>query len=89
MNEFLYGAIATAAAVAGLVFLRYYQRTHDRLFVFFAASFWLEALGRILAVSLPGFDDNSSNIFLLRFVSYALILAAIFDKNLVVQRRRR
>ncbi|HEX6831937.1 MAG TPA: DUF5985 family protein [Rudaea sp.] len=81
MIDFLYGAIAMAGAIAGLVFLRYYQRTRDRFFLFFAASFWLEALGRVLSVYIPQFDDQGGEKFVLRVVAYALILIAILDKN--------
>jgi len=82
MNDFMLGAIAMAAATAGLVFLRYFQRTQDSFFLFFAASFWLEALGRILSVTVPAFDDSNGAIFILRLVAYVLILVAILVKNL-------
>ncbi|HEY2395770.1 MAG TPA: DUF5985 family protein [Rudaea sp.] len=87
MINFLLGAIAMAAATAGLIFLRYYQRTHDRFFLLFAASFGLEALGRVLSVCFEAFDDSSGAVFILRLVSYLLILVAIFLKNLPARRR--
>lgn len=86
MNNFLLGAIAVAAAVAGLIFLRYYRRTSDPFFLFFAASFGLESLGRILSVLVPAFDDNNGGIFVLRLVAYSLILLAITLKNLPARR---
>jgi len=86
MNGFLLGGIAVAAAVAGLIFLRYYRRTRDPFFLFFAASFGLESLGRILSVLVPAFDDNNSGIFILRLIAYSLILLAITLKNLPVRR---
>lgn len=81
MNEFLYGAIAMGSAVAGLLFLRFYRRTHDRFFLYFTASFWLEALGRLVVVAWPLSDESSTPIYLLRILAYGLILAAIVEKN--------
>jgi hypothetical protein len=86
MTEFLLGATTMATLVAGLVFLRFHRRTHDRLFLFFAAAFWLESASRILMWRANPLDENETVIYLIRLVSYGLILAAIVDKNL---RRRR
>lgn len=82
MSGFLYGAIAMASAVAGLVFLRFYRRTHDRFFLYFVASFWLEAIGRWCTAMWHLSDDSSVPIYVLRIIAYGLILAAIVDKNL-------
>ena len=82
MIEFLFGAVAMADAIAGLVFLRYFHRTRDRFFLFFTASFWLQGLGSVLATAFKAFDDTSTNGFMLRLFAYLLILGAILDKNL-------
>jgi hypothetical protein len=42
--SFLQGAIAMCFALAGLFFFRFWRDTLDRLFLLFAASFWLQAL---------------------------------------------
>lgn len=81
MTDFLAGAIAMASFVAGLVFLRFHRRTSDRLFLFFAASFWLDAFGRTLEVALQLSDDGSSILYVIRVVAYGLILVGILDKN--------
>ena len=67
--------------MAGMIFLRYYRHTRDRFFVFLAAAFWLETIGRIWSVGQIDADDDAS-IYVLRAISYALILMAILDKNL-------
>ena len=87
MIDFLLGAIGTAAAVAGLIFLRYFQRTRDRFFLFFAAAFWIEAFGRVLFVAYHYFDDSSTAGYVLRLFTYSLILIAILDKNLPRRRK--
>ena len=87
MTQFLFGAVAMADAVAALVFLRYFQRTRDRFFLFFAMSFALQGLGCVLAMAFAAFDDTSTNGFVLRLFAYLLILAGIFDKNLPRRRK--
>jgi hypothetical protein len=46
MSLFLLGATAMATATAGLLFLRMWRESRDRLYVMFAGAFWLEALAR-------------------------------------------
>ena len=82
MNYFLLGAIAMAAAVCGLIFLRYHIRTRDRFFLWFALAFWIEALGRALFLVSPSVTDDSITGYALRLVTYGLILLAILHKNL-------
>jgi hypothetical protein len=81
MNDFLFGAITMASAVAGLVFLRYFARTRDYFFLLFAIAFWLEALGSALSVASTGFADQTTARFVLRIFQYLLIIAAIAHKN--------
>ena len=59
MIDFLAGVVAMASWVAGLVFLRFHGRTADRIFLFFAAAFWLDALGRTLEVALRWADEET------------------------------
>jgi hypothetical protein len=78
---FLFGAIVFAWIIAGLGFLRFYRRTRDRFFLYFVASFWLEAVDYACSASdFTPFGPNTA--YLLRIVAYGLILVAIFDKNL-------
>lgn len=44
--DFLSGAITLGFLVAGLFFLRFWRRTHDRLFLAFAIAFALLGLGQ-------------------------------------------
>jgi hypothetical protein len=80
-TPFLFGAIVLAWIVAGLVFLRFHRRTRDRFFLYFVASFWLEAIDNFCAaVGLRPFGPDT--VYMIRIVAYVLILVAIFDKNL-------
>lgn len=81
MTDFMTGAIAMASFVAGLVFLRFFGRTRDRIFLFFVASFWLDAAGRALEVALREPDDGGYVVYAIRVVAYVLIIVGIVDKN--------
>lgn len=81
MKDFVLGAIAMASLVVGLYFVRSWRRTGDRFFLFFAASFLIEAANRALLAGLEGVLENSPVYFLIRLLSYALIVVAIVDKN--------
>lgn len=81
INALLTGAIAMAALVAALFFLRFWRHTGDRFFLCFAVAFVLEAVHRLLWVLAPLRDPDSPEYYLIRLSSYVLILVAIVDKN--------
>jgi hypothetical protein len=83
MNSVMLGATAMASAVGALFFLRFWMKTHDRLFVLFAIAFWLLSINW-LAVALVGRDEASLPYFyMIRLVAFGLILFGIIDKNRV------
>ena len=82
MNELFVGAIAMASAVAGLFFFRFWRTTRDRFFLYFALSFWIEMLNRIYLVLAGGLREDVPSYYLIRLISYALILWAIWEKNM-------
>ena len=82
MIELLSGALVFAYFVAGLHFLRFWSRTDDRLFKYFAIAFWLFALNQFVA-SVPIVTDETDGYeYLLRVLGFTLILVAIVDKNI-------
>jgi hypothetical protein len=81
MHEFLLGGIAIASLVAGLYFFRFWRHTHDRFFVFFALSFWIEAVNRFAMLALATTNEDAPLHYLVRLLAYGLIIAAIVDKN--------
>jgi hypothetical protein len=81
MTELLAGALLFAYALAGGHFLRFWQRTGDRLFLHFAIAFWLFALNQV-ATSIPVVTDETVGYeYALRVAGYLLILVAIVEKN--------
>ncbi|MCU1287960.1 MAG: rane protein [Acidobacteria bacterium] len=81
MNQLLLGAIAMATLTIGLFFLRFWKKTRDRFFLFFAVAFGLEGLNRVLLGINYGSNENEPIYYLVRFLSFLLILIAIIDKN--------
>jgi hypothetical protein len=77
----LIGAIATMCFTASLFFLRFWSRTKDRFFLFFAASFLLEGINRILLGIGDYTNEQEPFIYLIRLTAFLIILFAIFDKN--------
>lgn len=81
MIDFILGAIAMACLVAALFFWRYWRETRDALFLFFASSFVLEATNRTLLAALGDWTEGQPALYLVRLLSYVLILAGVAHKN--------
>ena len=81
MIEFLSGAVAMGYFTATLFFIRFWQKSRDRLFLAFAAAFSLFALNQCLALWLGAADERIGYTYMLRVLGFVLILAAIIDKN--------
>ena len=81
MVIFLQGAVAMGCAVAGLFFLRFWRDSGDRLFRWFALSFWVMALSYALLGLIAFATEWRVYVFVLRLVAFSLILFGIFEKN--------
>jgi hypothetical protein len=81
LNVFLLGVLTMASLTAGLFFLRFYRRIHDRLFLIFAAAFFLLGVNWLLIPVLSQDETSSALLYTIRLVAFVLILAAIVDKN--------
>jgi hypothetical protein len=79
--EYISGAVTLGYLIAALFFARFWKRTRDRLFVSFAVAFVLLALNQALAQWIGAADERVGYTYLLRVLGFALILAAIIDKN--------
>jgi uncharacterized membrane protein HdeD (DUF308 family) len=77
----LMGAVAMASFIATLFFVRFWQQTRDRLFLFFATAFAVDAVTRVaLALSHPS-EEMEPLFYAARAVTFGLIIAAIVLKN--------
>jgi len=81
LNDILVGAIAMASLASALFFLRFWRATHDRFFLFFALSFAIEGVNRVVLWVSVGNNEGAPVYYVVRLVAYGLILAAIIDKN--------
>jgi hypothetical protein len=81
IEGFLLGVIATACVTAALFFLKFWRRTRDPFFLAFSASFFIEGINRSAVLLLNRPNEGSPVIYVVRFLSLLLILAAILNKN--------
>jgi hypothetical protein len=75
------GALAALSFVIGLFFWQYWRTSGDRLFVFFAAAFWLMGTSWGSLVALSPASEGRPYLYLLRLAAFILIAVAIVDKN--------
>lgn len=87
--DFAAGALTLGFLIVGLFFLRFWRSTGDRFFLFFALSFFIEALSRVFLAPVAQSTDDAPMYYLIRLLSYALIVFAILDKNRPRNKRRK
>ena len=80
LNQFLLGAIVMACGVAGLYFLRFWRKTHDRLFALFAIAFWVLGANWMLLAFINQ-DEVRTWLYVIRLCAFLVILYAILEKN--------
>lgn len=77
----LLGAVAFASAIVGLFFLRFWRDGRDRLFLWFALSFFLQGANRVALALSDHPNEGSPWHYLVRLAAYLLIVAGILEKN--------
>ena len=76
------GGLLTAGFLAvALIFLKFWRRTRDGLFLSFAAAFVLLAVNQAVPVLADIPSENLSGVYLLRLAAFGLIIWAILRKN--------
>lgn len=81
IESFLLGVIVTASLVAGMFFLKFWRQTRDTLFLGFGAAFIIEGINRLGFLFLEQPNEGHPAIYLVRLLSYLLILGSIIQKN--------
>ena len=76
------GGLAACFLVVAGFFLRFWERTKDRLFLAFSAAFALLALNQALPVILSIPQEERGGLYLIRLVAFLLIIIAVAVKNL-------
>jgi hypothetical protein len=75
------GAVAMASAVASLFFFKFWRHTRDSFFLLFAAAFGIDAIGRLWLGIVQISNEAQPVVYLLRLVTFGLIVVAIVQKN--------
>ena len=78
---FLQAVAATAAWVAGLLFVRFWRNTRDPLFAFFGVAFWLLSLSWAALGLFDPTEEARPYVDLVRLVAFVLIIAGVAQKN--------
>jgi uncharacterized protein DUF5985 len=81
VESFLLGVIVMSSLSAALFFLRFWRRSRDPLFLAFSMSFAIEGVNRVGFLFLEAPNEGSPVIYIVRLLSFLLILAAILRKN--------
>lgn len=80
-NNVIAGWVSFGFVVLGLFFLKFWRRTQDRLFATFSLAFFLMGAERLVEQFLRITHAESPAVYLIRFLAFALIIAAIVRKN--------
>lgn len=93
ISFFFAGMAFITFALAGLLFLKLWRASGDRLFKFLCAACWMLSVERVAGVLTVFYDvseiaeiHSRSLIYLIRLVAFFLILVSVVDKNRSVQR---
>jgi len=78
---FLSGATMMGCFVVTVFFWRFWQRTADRLFAWFALSFFLLGMERLGIALTNAYEPTTPWIYLIRIAAFALIALAIIEKS--------
>jgi peptidoglycan/LPS O-acetylase OafA/YrhL len=81
LHNFSMGVTCALLLVAALIFLRFYRKSGDRLFLFFSAAFAILGVNRMFFVLVDAPDESRTVLYAVRLLAFALILFAIIDKN--------
>ena len=78
LMQLLAGAITLGSWAIALFFLRFRQRTKDRLFAYFALAFFLFGVERLVMVWNA---ESHVYVYLIRLIAFILIVCGIVSKN--------
>lgn len=81
MDNFVAGAIVTMSLAIAVFQTRFWLKTKDRLFVFFAIAFVLFAINRTALSIVADESETRTYLYVVRLIAFVLILIGIWDKN--------
>lgn len=77
----LLGAVSMGLLVAAIFFVRFWMRTRDAFFLFFAIAFFIESISRVVLAFERMPNENDPLFYLPRLAAYSLIALAVIFKN--------
>ena len=80
-HTFMLGVLVAACGVVGAFLLKFYRRTHDRLFAAFGIAFWMLGLNWLLLAFTQRDEMRDAAFYVIRLAAFVLIIVAILDKN--------
>lgn len=81
LYDFLSGAVALGFLICALFFLRFWRRTEEGLFLWFALAFVLLGCGQtVLALGAIPTEERGA-LYLIRLTAFLLILLGIYRAN--------
>lgn len=80
-NDFVSGVIVTLSFGVAAFQWRFWSRTKDRIFLFFAVAFALMAANRTALSFVADESESRTYLYVIRLIAFVLILIGIFDKN--------
>lgn len=82
MTDFLNGAVAMAAAIVALHYLKAWRQSRDELFKLFAIAFVLLTIERVVFQLAHSSNDKLPLIYCLRLLAFVAIAWGVLHKNL-------
>lgn len=77
------GSLMVCCLVAGFFFLKFWKKSQEILFMYFALSFFILAFERLVLIGLGTKNEPSPYVYLIRLGAFILIIYAIINKNRV------
>ncbi len=84
----LEGATAFASFMASVYFLKFWRKTADVLFLFFAAAFAVDSVARFLLAVVQATNASEPVYFIPRLITFSLIALSIAGKNAMSNKRK-
>lgn len=81
MYLILSGAMMMSCWVISFFFLRFWRKAKDRLLAFFSLAFFIMGIERFTLGIFFDPEESSPKIYLVRLLSFLLIIIGIIDKN--------
>jgi Na+/melibiose symporter-like transporter len=81
MYDFISGAICFGCLGISIFYFKFWRKAGDRLFAYFATSFAILFIERIVLVTMGSHHEQNPKIYFIRLIAFLIILLGIYSKN--------